>query len=167
MSKKQGKVLLYEGENGNVELRVDGEVETVWATQTQISDLFTVDVRTVNEHLQNIFKSEELDEVSVIRKSRITAKDGKEYNTNLYNLDAIIAVGYRVNSRKATKFRIWATGILRRYILEGFSLNRHKLIGDKEGLEDVYDALDYIEYGSGNGKIKGKITVRITKDLTS
>ena len=86
---------------------------TVWLTQKLIGALFEVDVRTVSEHLQNIFASEELDEMAVIRKFRNTASDGKSYLTAFYNLDVIIAVGFRVNSARATQFRQWAIGILR------------------------------------------------------
>jgi len=78
-----------------------------------IAELFSVEVNTINYHLKEIFKSEEISEEAVIRKNRITASDGKSYNTNLYNLDAIISIGYRVNSLRATQFRQWATGVLR------------------------------------------------------
>ena len=101
--------------------------ETVWLTQKKIAELFGVDVRTISEHLQNIFKSAELQEKSVIRKFRNTASDGKQYETQFYNLDAIISVGYRVNSERATKFRIWATKMLREYIVKGFALDDERL----------------------------------------
>ncbi len=120
----ENKIVLYTDKRGNVELRADVEKDTIWATQAQISRLFGVDTRTVNEHLTNIFKTRELNEISVIRKFRITAKDSKQYLTKFYNLDAIIAVGYRVNSKKATKFRIWATRILREYLVKGFNLDK-------------------------------------------
>jgi hypothetical protein len=92
-----------------------------------MAELFDVGVSTINEHLQNVFKSNELDENSVIRKFRITAADGKNYNTNFYNLDAIIAVGYRVNSQRATQFRIWATATLKEFIIKGFVLDDERL----------------------------------------
>lgn len=88
-----------------------------------MAELFGIDVRTVNEHLQNIFSTGELDKDSVIRNFRITATDGKNYNTQFYNLDAIIAVGYRVNSYQATQFRIWATQTLKDFIIKGFVLS--------------------------------------------
>ena len=164
MSEKD-KIVLYEDKQGNVELRADAEKDTLWATQAQIGDLFEVDVRTVNEHLRNIFRSEELVENSVIRKSRITAKDGKKYLTLLYNLDAIIAVGYRVNSKKATKFRIWATSIIKRFVLAGYSLNTEKLMKSSRDLESLNDAIAVIQSPELKGKIKAKIKVNITKDL--
>lgn len=119
--------VLYTTENGQVKLQVYLQDETLWLSQKMMAELFDVDVRTISEHLQNIFKTSELQEKSVIRKIRTTAADGKSYETNFYNLDAIIAVGYRVNSRKATQFRIWATQILKEYIIKGFAMNDERL----------------------------------------
>ena len=112
------------GEKG-IEVRV--EDETVWLTQKRLAALFDVDVRTISEHLQNIFTSGELAEASVIRKFRITAADGKSYTTAHYNLDSIIAVGFRVNSTRATQFRQWAIGILRDFALRGYVLDKERL----------------------------------------
>jgi len=112
------------GEKG-IEVRV--EDETVWLTQKLIGVLFDVDVRTVSEHLQNIFNSGELTESAVIRKFRNTASDGKSYLTAFYNLDAIIAVGFRVNSARATQFRQWAIGILRDFAIRGYVLDKERL----------------------------------------
>ena len=84
---------------------------------------------------------------------------------SIYNLDVIIAVGYRVNSKKATRFRIWATQILREYLTNGYALNERKLVNESEKLEDVYDTLEFIESPKLKGKLKGKVTVRITRDL--
>ncbi|WP_246209840.1 RhuM family protein, partial [Wolbachia endosymbiont of Atemnus politus] len=89
--------------------------------------LFDVNIRTINEHLQNIFASQELDKDSVIRIFRNTASDGKKYPTQFYNLDAILAVGYRVNSQKATAFRVWATKVLKEFIIKGFVLDSERL----------------------------------------
>jgi hypothetical protein len=112
------------GEDG-IEVRVADE--TVWLTQKLMAALFEVDVRTVNEHLGNIFANTELREDSVIRKFRITAADGKNYNTQFYNLDAIIAVGFRVNSARAIQFRQWATGVLRAFAIRGYVLDKERL----------------------------------------
>jgi hypothetical protein len=112
------------GEKG-IEVRV--EDETVWLTQKLIGVLFDVDVRTVSEHLQNIFNSGELTESAVIRKFRNTASDGKSYLTAFYNLDAIIAIGFRVNSARATQFRQWAIGILRDFAIRGYVLDKERL----------------------------------------
>jgi len=112
------------GEKG-IEVRV--EDQTVWLTQKLIGALFDVDVRTVSEHLQNIFNSGELAEAAVVRKFRNTASDGKSYLTAFYNLDAIIAVGFRVNSARATQFRQWAIGILRDFAIRGYVLDMERL----------------------------------------
>lgn len=124
---------------GSIEVRV--EDETVWLTQKLMAELFGVDVRTVSEHLQNIFKNNELEEDSVIRKFRTTAADGKQYNTQFYNLDAIISVGYRVNSTRATQFRQWATGILREFAIKGFVLDRKRLENGSFLGEDYFERL--------------------------
>jgi len=100
-----------------------------------------VDVRTVSEHLSNIFTIKELDESSVIRNFRITANDGKKYLTKFYNLDAIIAVGYRVNSIEATRFRIWSTKTLREFIIKGFVLDDERLKQGKKFGKDYFDEL--------------------------
>ena len=112
------------GEKG-IEVRV--EDQTVWLTQKLIGALFDVGVRTVSEHLQNIFSSGELAEAAVIRKFRNTASDGKSYLTAFYSLDAIIAVGFRVNSARATQFRQWAIGILRDFAIRGYVLDKERL----------------------------------------
>jgi hypothetical protein len=132
----------YTSDNENVKVQVMLYDETVWASQRGMADIFGVDTRTVNEHLQNIFKSGELEDVSVIRKLRITAADGKNYDTNFYNLDAIISIGYRVNSYQATQFRKWATTVLRSYLIKGFALDDDRLKQGKQLFgKDYFDEL--------------------------
>lgn len=123
--------LIYSAPDGNVKVEAFLHDENIWLTQKRMAELFNVQVPTINEHLKNIFKSGELDENSVIRKFLTTAMDGKKYETNYYNLDAIISVGYRVNSRQATQFRIWATKILKEYIIKGFILDDERLKNGK------------------------------------
>ncbi len=101
--------------------------EDFWLTQKSMSKLFNVAENNITYHLQNIFKTRELEQDSVTQKIRVTASDGKKYNTNFYSLDAIIAVGYRVNSKEATDFRIWATKTLKEYIKKGFVVNSEML----------------------------------------
>jgi len=134
-------IILYTTDTGEVKVEVLFSDETFWLTQKRIALLFGVDVRTINEHLRNIFKANELDENSVIRNFRITASDGKNYPTNLYNLDAIIAVGYRVNSFQATQFRIWATKTLREFMIKGFVLDDERLKQGKRFGKDYFDEL--------------------------
>jgi hypothetical protein len=141
MGVDKNKFLIYENPEGDIHAKVLFEDEDIWLTQKQISELFSVDVRTVNEHLQNIFKSGELKEDSVIRKFRITASDAKEYDTMHYNLDAIISVGYRVNSSRATQFRIWATETLKEYMIKGFVLDDERLKNGRHFGKDYFDEL--------------------------
>lgn len=124
---QQSGFLLYKAPDGDVRIEVVLEDETVWLTQKAMGDLFGVETQTINYHLKEVFKSGELDENSVIRKIRITASDGKKYLTNFYNLDAIISVGYRVNSIQATHFRKWATKTLREFLIKGFVLDDERL----------------------------------------
>ncbi len=113
---------------GVVEFWLDRlEDESVWLTQKLMAELFQKDVRTINEHIQNIFEEGELVADSVIRKFRTTAADGKNYETAHYNLDVIISVGYRVKSQRGTQFRIWATQRLREYIVKGFTMDDERL----------------------------------------
>ena len=116
--------LIFTAQAGEQSIEARYEDETVWLTQKLMAELFAVDVRTVSEHLKNIFSSGELGEDSVIRKFRITAADGKSYAINHYNLDAIISVGYRVNSVRATQFRQWATGVLRESAIKAMCWTR-------------------------------------------
>ena len=118
-----GDVIIYQSGQENISTNVLFKDETFWMTQKDMATLFSVQVPAINKHLKNIFAEQELSEDSVISKMEITARDGKIYSTNFYNLDAIIAVGYRVNSKEATQFRIWATKVLREYIVKGFALN--------------------------------------------
>jgi len=123
----KGNVVIYQDKNKEIFVEAILQEETIWLTQKKIGELFVVGTNTINYHLKEIFKSKELNENSVIRKIRITADDGKDYETNFYNLDAIISVGYRVNSKKATQFRIWATKTLKDHIVKGYTLNSRRL----------------------------------------
>ena len=137
--------ILYQLPDEEGVIQVVVKDETIWATQKAMAQLFGVGVPAVSKHLSNILEEGELIENSVVSKMEITAADGKNYQTQFYNLDAIISVGYRVNSAKATKFRIWATGVLKEYIRKGFALddNRLKNLGGggywKELLERIRD----------------------------
>ena len=139
-------LIIYQSKNNdNVSVEVLYDDEDFWLTQKSMSKLFNVEVNTINYHLKEVFKSGELTEESVIRKIRITANDGKNYNTTFYRLDAIIAVGYRVNSKEATDFRIWATNTLKEYIKKGFVLNDELLKnGPKFGKDYFRELLERI-----------------------
>jgi len=119
--------LIFTTANRQDTIEVKVEDETVWLTQKLIAKLFDVKVPNINEHLQNIFATHELEENSVIRKFRITASDGKNYNTKHYNLEVIISLGYRINSNKATEFRRWATQVLKTFATRGYVLDNERL----------------------------------------
>lgn len=123
----ESNFILYNAPSGEVTLKVLLENENIWLTQKMMAELFDVGVPAINKHLANIFESNELEEDSVISILETTATDGKNYKTKFYNLDAIISVGYRVNSAKATQFRIWATKTLKEYIIKGFVLDDNRL----------------------------------------
>jgi len=134
--------LLYTAPDGAVKVDVFLKEETVWLTQKALAELFNVQVPAINKHLKNIFASGELVEEAVISILETTASDGKSYQTRYYNLDAIIAVGYRVNSYQATQFRIWATKVLREFILKGFAMDDERLKqGNRVFGKDYFDEL--------------------------
>jgi hypothetical protein len=124
---KTNNFLLYKDANGNVNVEIYIWGETIWLTQDKIAQLFGVDRSVVTKHLKNIFESAELQEDSVCAIFAHTAADGKNYKTKFYNLDAILSVGYRVNSVQATHFRIWANSILKEYLIKGFVMNDERL----------------------------------------
>jgi hypothetical protein len=119
--------LFFTFPDGKIEIEVFYSGDTIWLSQKRLAELFEVDRSVIGKHLKNIFESNELDEDSVCATFAHTAEDGKTYNTKYYNLDAIISVGYRVNSIKATAFRKWATSVLHEYMLKGFAINDERL----------------------------------------
>lgn len=136
------QIVIYQSADGTTLIDVRLEAETVRLTQKQMAELFDKDVRTVNEHIRNIFKEGELAENTVIRKFRITASDGKSYETSHYNLDVIISVGYRVKSHRGTQFRQWATKILRDHLVQGFTVNQTRLA--ERGISEMQQAVELL-----------------------
>lgn len=120
---EQGEIILYQPDE-TVKLEVHMEDETVWLTQAQMVELFCSTKQNISLHINNIFKEKELVKDSVVKKSLTTASDGKKYQTNFYNLDVIISVGYRVKSVRGTQFRQWANSVLKEYLLKGYSINQ-------------------------------------------
>ncbi len=130
----KGEIIIYSTEDNEIKIEVNLCDETVWLSQSQMARLFNKNIRTINEHIQNIFKEGELNRFSTIRNFRIVEKEGNRdiyRNINFYNLDVIISVGYRVKSIRGTQFRIWATQRLREYIIKGFSMDDDRLSGEK------------------------------------
>lgn len=126
-------IAIYQSPTGTVDVRLDGD--TVWLSQKQMSELFAKNVRTVSEHIRNVFKDGELQEDAVVRNFRITAADGKGYDTTHYNLDVIISVGYRVKSPQGVQFRQWATRLLREHLTVGYTVNRQRFEANAAELE--------------------------------
>lgn len=134
-----GEVVLFEAPDGGVQVEVRLERETVWLSLSQMAELFGRDKSVISRHLRNVFQSGELERGSVVAKNATTATDGKTYQVEFFNLDAIISVGYRVNSKRGTQFRIWATRLLRQHLLRGYTLNQQRL--EERGLEEVSRAV--------------------------
>jgi prophage maintenance system killer protein/prophage antirepressor-like protein len=148
MTQQSKEILIYQSKTGAIEFQGDLEEETIWASQKQIAELFSVDVRTINEHLKNIYDISELSEDSTIRNFRIVQKEGSrnvQREINHYNIDAILSVGYRVNTKEATQFRRWANSVLKQYLIDGYAINPKRLQLHyqkfQKALEDVRDLL--------------------------
>lgn len=152
---EEKRIEIYQGAEGEVVFDVDAEGETIWATQEQIAQLFGVDRTVIGRHFRNIFSSGELDEKVVCAKNAHTTRHGaiegrtQTRMVNYYNLDAIISVGYRVNSKKATNFRIWATSVLRRFVTDGVAVNERRLLTlrerkDLKKLRDVEEVMGLV-----------------------
>jgi prophage maintenance system killer protein len=137
---KKGEIIIYKAADGPM-IDVQLDQDTVWLTQKQMSELFDKDIRTINEHIRNIFREGELASPAVIRKFRITATDGKTYDTAHYNLDVIISVGYRVKSLRGVQFRIWATQVLRKHLVEGYTINQKRLAAQQEKIRELQEAV--------------------------
>ena len=138
------RIEIYRGAEGEVVFDVDAEGETIWASQEQMAEIFDTGLPTINYHLKNIFSTDELDAKRTIRKNRIVRMEGKRQvgrEINMYNLDVIISVGYRVNSKKATQFRVWATSVLKRYLTDGVALNQRRLeaLAEKQEIKKLHN----------------------------
>ena len=138
---EKNNIILYKGDEGAATIEVLLKDDTMWSTQKTMAELFDVKVPAISKHLKNIFSEGELDENSVVSILENTASDGKTYQTKYYDLDAIIAVGYRVNSKKATNFRIWATETLKEYITKGFVSDDDLLKNGTRFGRDYFDEL--------------------------
>lgn len=136
-----GSIVVYQAKGGKAEVDVRLENETVWLTQQQIAKLFGTQRPAITKHLSNIFKANELKKNSVCSILEHTASDGKIYRTKYYNLDAIVSVGYRVNSSRATQFRIWATSVLKEYLINGYVLNERRLREQAERFGELQKAI--------------------------
>ena len=161
-------IIIYKTKDGSIDVKL--EQETVWLSQKQIAILFDKDIKTINEHINNIFNSNELDKDSVIRKFRITASDGKSYDTKHYNLDMIISVGYRVNSKQGIEFRKWATSKLKEYLIQGYALNT-KLLQEKteklKQLQNTFNLLNRTITSQVNTMDEAQQIIKILNDFST
>jgi prophage maintenance system killer protein len=151
-----GKIIIYKPKGGEVELRVKLDNETIWLTQNQIADLFGTQRAAITKHIGNIFRARELKKSSVSSILEHTAADGKIYRTQFYNLDIIVSVGYRINSKKATEFRIWATEILKNYLQKGYAVNEKRLLEANEKFQQLRGIIDFIKRKSKAKLLKGQ-----------
>lgn len=140
----KGEIIVYETNGGKTVIEANLKQETVWLNLNQMAKLFGRDKSVINKHLRNIFKIKELNKNSVVANFATTASDGKTYNVDYYNLDAIISVGYRVNSKRGTQFRIWAAKILKKHLIDGYTLNEHRFNEQKHKLQALQKAIELI-----------------------
>ncbi|HAT67205.1 MAG TPA: hypothetical protein DCS66_21855, partial [Flavobacteriaceae bacterium] len=137
------EIIIYKAKDGHVELNVSLSEETVWLSLKQIAELFGRDKSVISRHLLNIFKNNELDKNSVVANFATTAADGKTYQVDYYNLDAIISIGYRVNSSEATQFRIWATSILKEHLIKGYTTYEKRIA--ERGVKELQQSIELLQ----------------------
>lgn len=152
---QKGKIIIFKTPKGP-DLEVHLEKETVWLTQNQIAVLFGIQRPAITKHLNNIFASKELEKDSVSSKMELTASDGKRYKTQFYNLDAIISIGYRVNSKRATQFRVWATNILNQYLVKGYAVNNTRLIKAENRFQELQATIDFLKVKMSHKLLSGQ-----------
>lgn len=153
---KGGEIIIYKDKRGEIELEVKLDKETVWLNAHQIAGVFGVNRPAVVKHINNIYKTKELEEKATCSILEQVAADGKIRRMNLYNLDMIISVGYRVNSARATQFRIWATNVLRDHLLKGYTINQGRLLQEKENFEKLQKTIAFLQEKARSKTLKAK-----------
>jgi prophage maintenance system killer protein len=166
MAEQKGEIVIYRTEDGRATLDVTLEEQTVWLTQAQMARLFGKGRTTITEHIRNVFKEKELAEASVCRNFRHTARDGKMYDVQYYNLDVIISVGYRVKSKRGTQFRIWATSVLRDHLVKGYTLNEKRLQESKQRLKELEVAVELVEKAKSTKALSASETAGLLTVIT-
>jgi hypothetical protein len=162
-----GEVLVYETPDGSARVDVRLERESVWLSLTQMSELFTRDKSVISRHLRNAFESGELERAAAVAKNATTAADGKPYQVEYFNLDAILSVGYRVNSKRGTQFRIWATRTLREHLIRGYTLNEGRL--RERSLNELEQAVDLLTRTLTTHALvtdEGQAVLQVARDYT-
>jgi hypothetical protein len=144
MNEPNGQIAIYQTADGQTQIDVRFEQDTFWLSQAQMAEVFDKDSDTIGLHLKNIYESGELDEGTTTEESSVVRQEGKRQvrrSIRFYNLDAVISVGYRVNSKKGTQFRIWATQRLREYLVQGYTLNQQRLDAQQEKMDELRQAI--------------------------
>lgn len=152
----KGEIIIYQPKGGDIKLRVKFKQETIWLNARQMAQIFGVNRPAIVKHISNIYKTSELDKKSTCSILEQVAADGKTRQMNFYNLDAIISVGYRVNSRKATQFRIWATKILKNYLLKGYVVNQERLLETRSQFNKLQSTISFLKKKSQKQLLKGQ-----------
>ncbi|MEO8231666.1 MAG: virulence protein RhuM/Fic/DOC family protein [Ignavibacteriota bacterium] len=150
----KGEIIIYKASDGQTQLDVKLDDETIWLTQAQLIQLFQTSKQNVSLHINNIFKEGELQKKSVVKEYLTTASDGKSYKTKGYNLDVIISVGYRVKSKRGTQFRIWANSVLKDYLVKGYVLNEKRLKEQTEKIKELEKTLEIFSNVAENYQLK-------------
>src|SRR3989344_8032209 len=156
---KKGDIVIYQSADKKIRIDVNLDQDTVWLSQKQIAELFNKGVPTINEHIKSIYKDRELDKTSTVRNFRIVQKEGKrnvERNVDFYNLDMIISVGYKVSSKRATQFRIWATNTLKNYLVKGYAVNEKRLLEAKNKFNELQETIDFLRKKSKYDLLAGQ-----------
>ena len=154
----KGEIIIYQTEDGHSQLEVRLQDESIWLSQSQIAQLFGTQRPAITKHLANIFKANELKEDSVSSILEHTAGDGKVYKTKFYNLDAVISIGYRVNSARATQFRIWATQTLKDHLVKGYTINEKRLQEQQQKFKELNQAVEILKNTIGTKELKANET---------
>jgi hypothetical protein len=152
----KGGIVLYKGKSGEIEIEVKFEKDTVWMDAHQIARLFNVDRTGAVRHVNNIYKTKELLQSSTCAKIAQVAADGRVRNMDFYNLDIIISIGYRVNSKRATQFRIWATNVLKKHLSDGYTINKKRLLAEKENLEKLQKTIAFLNEKARSKMLQGQ-----------
>jgi len=153
---RKGEIIIYQTPDKKIKIDVSLKNETIWLTQEQIAVVFGSERSVVTKHIRNILKDGELDENSVCAIFAHTAPDGKTYKTKFYNLDLIISVGYRVNSKRATQFRVWATKTLKDYLVKGYAVNEKRLLEAENKFKELQNAVDFLRQKSKHELLAGQ-----------
>lgn len=153
---KKGEIIIYKTPQKEAELRVKLEQESVWLSLDQMAILFDRDKSVISRHIGNVFKEKELNKKSVVAKFATTAADGKIYQVDYYNLDVIISIGYRVKSQNGVRFRIWASKILKQYIIQGYAINEERLLQAQDNFEELQNTINFLQEKSRHKLLAGQ-----------